>query len=108
MRRFEGRTEIARARRHVLCVTPLNGFQPSPAGGSRKTAARSAYFPLGREASRRHPMRFRTLIPFLGTAVLGMLIPWGAVGQAQDQQTAPQDNGVEVLARGPVHEAFAE
>jgi hypothetical protein len=53
-------------------------------------------------------MRFRTLIPFLGTAVLGMLIPWGAVGQAQDQQTAPQDNGVEVLARGPVHEAFAE
>ncbi len=42
----------------------------------------------------------------VGVASLAVLAGSGLPGRAQDTQAVPQ--GVEILARGPVHEAFAE
>jgi hypothetical protein len=47
-------------------------------------------------------------IASLGFLLLGLgLLPIAQL-QSQDKQAASQEQGVEVLARGPVHEAFAE
>ncbi len=51
-------------------------------------------------------MRIRNICAPAALVGLVLLLAWSPV--AQTQEATGQDNGVEVLARGPVHEAYAE
>src|SRR4051812_27459977 len=52
-------------------------------------------------------MRFR-LIALIAMAALGGLFMIGPAFSADDEEQEPQQEGVEVQARGQVHEAYAE
>ncbi|MBC7819199.1 MAG: hypothetical protein IAG10_20095, partial [Planctomycetaceae bacterium] len=52
--------------------------------------------------------RYSDSLRFLRTAIFGFGLLWlNATGSAQEARIE-DGNGIEILARGPVHEAFAE
>jgi hypothetical protein len=54
-------------------------------------------------------MNTRSVTALLGTFGLGILFAWPGLARSQDDEAAPPSpEGVEVLTRGPVHEAYAE
>jgi hypothetical protein len=54
-------------------------------------------------------MNTRSVTAALGTFGLGLLLAWPVPARAQDEPPPPtSDQGVEVLTRGPIHEAYAE
>src|SRR5262249_35332423 len=81
--------------RHKLC-----SFISPPRGRRSRRLRRLVFF------RRRLSMNVRWIAIILVALGLAVGLPWS--GTARDDRDAGPEQGVEVLARGPVHEAYAE